>query len=187
MIFDSKVIKGLLFTLTVLIGLSYAPSVLAQDTTPTPTPRSLQKRQEVKTQIEERKTERIAKLSAIRKERILNFSNKMIVRLEATIERIQKLIDRIGARITKIDEGDEDIDTEDIKESLDEAKEALALVKIDVVALKEDLAELPDSDDPKALFEEIRESLKGIKEDLKEIHGMLVKLIGDIKGLRNEK
>ena len=149
-----KLTKGLLFLSFTLITLVLTPQVLAK--------------QEIRVKIEEKKTERLEKLSAIRRERIMSYSNKMIVRLEATIERLEKLIIRIEERITK-------------KESLDEAKQKLALIKIDVVALKESLAEVPESDDPKATFEQARALLNVIKNGLKEVHGMLVQLIGDIK------
>lgn len=174
--------KSLLFLSFTLLTLIFVPQVSAQ--TATPSARPVPKREAVRTMIAEKKTERIEKLSAIRKERILNFSNKMIVRLEATVLRIEKLITRIESRIVKIEENDEDIDVEPIKTSLDEAKQALALIKIELASLKESLQEIPDATDPKVVFEEARNSLKEIKEGLKDVHGMLVALIGDIKGLR---
>lgn len=174
--------KILIFTLLSLTTLLLTSPVSAQ--TATPSPRSVPKREDIRMNIEEKKVERVVKLSAIRKERIMNFSNKMIVRLEATVERIQKLIDRIEARIVKIEETDEAIDLEAVKTSLDEAKSALALVKIEITSLKESLDDMPEAEDPKVLFEEIRAALGEIKNDLKEVHAMLVKLVGDIKGLR---
>lgn len=174
--------KGLLFLGFTLITLILAPSVSAQ--TATSSARPLPKREAVRTMITEKKTERIEKLSAIRRERIMSLSNKMVVRLEATIERIEKLIDRIEKRIIKIEAENGDINVAPIKLSLNEAKQKLALIKVHVTSLEESLSDMPEAEDPKVALEKIREVLKGIKDDLKDVHGMLVKLIGDIKGLR---
>jgi len=144
-----KLTKGLLFLSFTLITLVLTPQVLAK--------------QEV----------RIQKLSAIRRERIMNYSNKMIVRLDATVERLEKLITRIEKR-----------DVSEIKTSLNEAEQKLTLVELNVVALRDSLSSMTTVEDPKAEFEKVRETLKGIQNDLKEVHSKLVKLVGDIKGLR---
>ena len=154
-----KLTKGLLFLSFTLITLVLTPQVLAK--------------QEIRVKIEEKKTERLEKLSAIRRERIMSYSNKMIVRLEATVERFEKLITRIEKR-----------DVSEIKTSLNEAKQKLTLVKSNVATLKDSLSSMTTVEDPKAEFEKVRETLKGIKNDFKEVHSKLVKLVGDIKGLR---
>jgi len=177
-----KTTKGLLFLSFTLVSLFFVPQVLAETASPSARPNP--KRQEIRVKIEEKRVEKIEKLSATRRERIMNFSNKMIVRLEATVERIEKLISKIEERILKIEAGKKDIDVAKVKESLDEAKQSLALIKIEVTLFKESLGKIPDAEDPKVVFKEVRETLKGIKEDLKDVHSMLVKLIGDIKGLR---
>lgn len=174
--------KTLLSISFILLTLILVPSTLAQ--TPTPSTKPVPKREAVRTMIAEKKRERVEKLSAIRRERILNFSNKMVVRLEATIERFEKLISRIESRIAKIEENNEEIEVDVIKKDLNEAKQALSLVKVELTSLKENLDEIPDATDPKVAFEEAKNALKKIKEDLKNVHGMLVALIGNIKGLR---
>lgn len=164
-----KLTKGLLFLSFTLITLVLTPQVLAETATPSSRPNP--KRQEIRVKIKEKKAERLEKLSAIKRERIMNYSNKMIVRLEATVERLEKLITRIEERITN-------------KTTLNEAKQKLTLVKSNVAALKDSLSNMTTVEDPKAEFEKVREALKGIQNDFKEVHSKLVKLVGDIKGLR---
>lgn len=166
-----KLTKGLLFLGFTLITLVLTPQVLAETVTPSSRPNP--KRQEIRVKIEEKKAERLEKLSAIKRERIMNYSNKMIVRLEATVERLEKLITRIEKR-----------DVSEIKTSLNEAKQKLTLIKSNVATLKDSLNNMTTVEDPKAEFEKVREALKGIQNDFKEVHSKLVKLVGDIKGLR---
>ena len=177
-----KVTNSLVIFSLLLISFISVPNVMAIESTPSATPNP--KRQQVRTMIEEKKTERIEKLNSVRKERILNFSNKMIVRLEATTDRIEKLIARIETRITKIEEGENNIKTEPIKESLDEAKQKLSLVKIEITKLQDKIDSMLVDEEPKEVFEEVRTSVNEIRDGLKEVHTILVKLIGDIKGLR---
>lgn len=177
-----KVGNSLIIFSLLLISLISVPNVKALESTPSPTPNP--KRQQVQAMIQEKKTERVERLNAVRRERILNFSNKMVVRLEATAERIEKLITRIEARITKIESEEGDIKLEPIKESLDEAKQKIALVKIDITKLKSEIDTMLTNENPKEAFENVRTSVAKIRDGLKETHSILVKLIGDIKGLR---
>ena len=81
-----KIAKGFLVLGFILVSLILVPQVLAETATPSSRPNP--KRQEI----------RVEKLNAVKRERIMSFSNKMIVRLEATIERLEKLIIRIEER-----------------------------------------------------------------------------------------
>lgn len=173
--------KSLLFLIFTLLTLVLVSPVSAQ--TATPSARPLPKREAVRTMIAEKKTERIEKLSVIKKERIFNFSNKMILRLEATVERLQKLITRIDERIKKIDE-ESDVDTLAAKASLGVAQKLLTETVTKITALKAELETISTSEDPKTSFETAKESLSSIKEDLKIVHRTLVETIGMIKGLR---
>ena len=182
-----RIAKGFLILSSILIGLIFVPQVSAETATSSSKPNP--KREIINTKItrdkvEEKKVERVEKLTSIKRERIMSFSNKMIVRLEATIERLEKLITRIEERIVKIETTSNDINVSEIKVSLNQAKQKLTLIKSDVITLKESLNDVTTSEDPKAMFEEAREKLNGIKEDIKDVHSILVKLIGDIKGLR---
>lgn len=130
------------------------------------------------------KTENRIKLSLVRKERIMSYSNKLTVRLDAMVERLKLLITRIETRILKIEESDEEIVLTETKSTVVEAKQLLAGVEGKLILLKESLTDIPEAEDPKQVFENVRTSLMSIKEDLKEVHQLLVKVIGDIKGLR---
>ena len=44
--------------------------------------------------------------------------------------------------------------------------------------------DLTTSETPKTVFEELRGKLDSIKNDVKKVHGLLVHVIGDLKGLR---
>lgn len=162
------------------------PTVLAQTDKASLMP--AEKRQQIRTQVEatkqEQRTERIQNLTAIRKERIMSYSNKLTVRLDALVTRLKLLIERIETRIAKIEASDEEIVLTDTKETLTQAKELLAAIESEIMLLKDNLQLLPESEDPKQIFEDVRTSIMGLKDDLKEVHQLLVKVIGDIKGLR---
>lgn len=176
------------FKLITVFSLIFLPFYLASNvnaTESTPSPKPAIKREQIKARIEEKVTERTEKLNAVRKERVLNFSNKMVVRFESVVARIEKLISRIETRISKIeDEEESDIRVEPIKQSVDEAKQKLALVKIKISSLKTDIEVMVESDEPKTAFENVKTAVDEIRDGLKEVHTLLVKVIGDIKGLR---
>lgn len=175
--------KGLLVLFLALFSLTLVPTAFAQ-TSPAPTTKSRPVRLGTPVSTEKRLGEGQGVLPAVRKVKIMDFSNRMLFRLEALVDRLQTLIDRIEARIAKIEESGEDIDTEPIKELVDEAKAKLAVLKVQIAELKVEFGDLPDSDDPKSQFIEVRESITEVKILLKEIHAMLVSVVGDIKGLR---
>lgn len=178
-----KILVLLLISVTFL---SFTPSIFAQTNKASLMP--TEKRQQLRTQVEEtkeeQKAERIQSLTAIRKERIMSYSNKLTVRLDALVERLKLLIERIETRIAKIEESNEEIILTDTKETLIQSKELLAATESEISLLKDNLQQLPESEDPKQIFEDVRTSLMGLKDDLKEVHQLLVKVIGDIKGLR---
>ena len=171
-----------LFLISFLTFLIFVPLVSAQTSTPTSV--GSQKREGANIKVEFKKGEVNQKITAIRRERIQNFSNKMIVRLEATIERIQKLIDRIGSRITKIDASDTEgkINTAKAKTDIGKAKLMLTGVKTKLSSLSID--DILVSNTPQEDFKLVRDSIKSIKNNLKEIHKLLVQTVGDLKGLR---
>lgn len=178
--------KILVLLLVSITFLGLTPSTFAQTDKASLIP--AEKRQQIRTQVEvtkqEQKTERVQNLTAIRKERIMSYSNKLTVRLDALVERLKLLIERIEARIVKIEDSNEEIILTETKETLTQAKELLAATEGEILLLKENLQVLPESEDPKQIFEDVRTSLKGLKENLKEVHQLLVKVVGDIKGLR---
>ena len=125
------------------------------------------------------------KITAVRRERIRSYFSKMLVRLEATIERLNKLVTRIDTRITKIDESDSKYDLTKAKEDIQKAKELLATTNTEVKGLEAKIeVMITTSTDPKLAFEDVREAVKLIKDNLKEVHSLLVHSIGELKGLR---
>jgi len=162
----------------IFLSLVFAPNVFAQGVG-------------VRVQREEKREERKIKITAAKRERIMSFSNKMTIRLDAVVERLQKLIDRIDARIAKIDASDTDISTKLAKDAVTEAKTNLASAKEEITIFKASLTSIPEADDAKMAFKETKVSLDSIKNKLKAVHSALVKSIGEIKGLRigatNEK
>lgn len=143
------------------------------------------KRVEVKTEIKSRVEERKEKLSNIRQERIRSSFGKMVVKMEATLERLTKLTEKMETRITKIKESDKNNkDTEIVTLNVAKAKILLSSTETDLVNLKNKLEKLVSSDDPKTVFLEVKSLFETIKNNLKEVHQLLVHSIGSIKGLR---
>lgn len=174
--------KSKLLLMFILLFFVLVPFVSAQ--TPISTSKGTQKREETRIKIENKREEVNLKISAIRRERISSYFNRMKIRLEATIERIQKLINRLNIRIEKINALDNKnkIDTTKPKEELDLASLKLSDIKTRLASLTIDDVLL--SDKPREDFKVVIDSIKLIKDDLKEVHKILVQTIGDLKGLR---
>ncbi|MEK7182771.1 MAG: hypothetical protein AAB694_01280, partial [Patescibacteria group bacterium] len=154
------------------------PPGLLHALTRTPNPRS----QEVRQQIEERRATIAAQLEERRKELIRKFFNRMVERIEAAIERLERLIGRIERRIAKLEAAGEDMT--DVKSQVNDAKTKLGNAKDDLQDAKDGLEDVLSSNDPKAAFKQIGQTIRGIVRQLVEVHRILVHLIGDIKGLR---
>ena len=125
-----------------------------------------------------------ARLNLRKKEIIKNYFQAMTKRLEAAINRLNKLITRIESRITKIENTNEDIDTKPIKKDVQKAKDKLQVTTDKLNESKIKIDDLLESNTPKEGFTAVKDIIKEIKQDLIEIHQILVKVIGDIKGLR---
>ena len=125
-----------------------------------------------------------AKLNVRKKEIIRNHFLRMTKRLEAAINRLNRLITRIESRIAKIEANNKDINTEPIKKDIQKAKDKLLLATNKLNEAKIKIDGLLESNTPKETFTEVRNMIQEIKKDLVEVHRLLVKVIGDIKGLR---
>lgn len=141
-------------------------------------------RQEIKAKVKAEGQEIKAKISATRRERIRSFFGRMIVRIEATIDRIKNLISRIETRIATIETGNQDLDTQSALDNIAEAKVSLSSAESELFTLKSMLETTLSSEDPKAELGKIQQSVKKIKDDLRQTHTLLVQSIGDLKGLR---
>ena len=172
-----------LITSLISLQLIFSSPFISQATS-SPVPRGQSIREQVQAKNEERKATIAARLTEVRRERIRNFFNRLVKRLEAAIIRLERLITRIESRIAKIEAADEDIDTSPITEQVNDAKVKLGDAKTELQEVKDVFESLLTSDDPKEVFETVREKIMNIKEDLIEIHRILVHVVGDIKGLR---
>jgi len=125
-----------------------------------------------------------AKLNVSKKEIIRNHFLRMTKRLEAAINRLNRLITRIESRIAKIEANNEDINTEPIKKDIQKAKDKLLLATNKLNEAKIKIDDVLQSNTPKETFAEVKNMIQEIKKDLVEVHRLLVKVIGNIKGLR---
>lgn len=123
-------------------------------------------------------------LSQRKQEIIRSHFNRVTRRLEAAVNRLYLLINRIESRVAKIEAVDESLDTELIKADIASAKEKLDQATIQLGNVKTKMEEVIDSETPKEDFVEVREMVSEIRENLIGVHQILVKVIGDIKGLR---
>ena len=171
-----------IFTFSLLSFLVFVPIVSAKISLNTP--QGVSNSENAKTEIQNRKEEINLRITAVKRERIMSHFGKMQVRLEVIVQRIEILIGRIETRIEKIDAltDENKIDTTEAKNDLAEAKSKLAEIKILVEKLT--IEDTLSSETPKESFLSFRDDVKLIKDSLKEVHLLLVKTIGDLRGLR---
>ena len=145
----------------------------------------LQERMEERLQIrEEERVTRAARFTERKRERIRLFFGRLTRRLEAAITRLERLISRIESRLDIIESGDEEIDTVAIREKVAEAKDKLVETETALGEAQDSLEGILEAENPKEACADVRELIKGIKQQLIEVHRILVHLIGDIRGLR---
>lgn len=171
--------------------------VLAQDlnaaTAPPVTVRH-EKLQEIRTRVREKIEARhqliqehratiAAQLTERRQERVRFFFNRLTERFQAAINRLRRLIARIESRLAKI-ETEEEINTIVIRITLDTAREKLDEAETALVEAQTGFEDTLINENPKEAFADVRDLVRGIKQQLVEVHRLLVHLIGDIKGLR---
>jgi len=196
--------KKLLISLLIAIPL-LVPSALSAKktnalTTPSPKPTSLGqsknfnelrqiKREELRQRIlerttirNERKEAKTQALDAKKQDIIRSYFTRMVSRMNDVIARINILIQRIESRLAVIKS--EGGDTSKIQPEIDKAKTLLLEAQADLDAASGNIELILSSNDPKAAFSEIRNTIKGVKTKLVEVHKILVHTIGDIKGLR---
>lgn len=137
---------------------------------------------------QEKRIEKIAsveaRLTARKKEIIMNHFERVTKRLQAAINRLNKLITRIESRLVKIEVNDKTINTKVIKKDLDEAKGQLATVSAKLNEMTTKMETVVGSNTPKESFTEVKSIADKISQILVKVHQILVKVIGDIKGLR---
>jgi hypothetical protein len=141
-----------------------------------------EKKDEIKLRIEQKRATRQAQLAERKQERIRLYFGRLNGRFEAVIARLEVLIERIESRIVKLSENP-DTDTGDVEDQLEEAKDLLSEVEAELEAANSSLEEVLDANDPKMAFEVMKDTIFDLKSKLKDVHSILVHLIGDIRGL----
>lgn len=126
---------------------------------------------------------REAKLNSLKQNLVKKYYNNMSKRLWATIERLEKLITRIDARIAIVD-AETDKDLTKINADVASAKTLLTDTKTLLTSSDNMIDTVIASNNPLEAFKILKENISDIKLNLKEIHRLLVKVIGDIQGLR---
>lgn len=142
------------------------------------------RRETIREQVQERRTTAAAHLSERRKERIRQFFNRLVKRMRAALRRLEKLVMRMESRLDKIESQDESLDVVPIRETLDDAKDRLERVSEALVQAENSLEDILLAEDPKEAFADVKSLIKEIKNQLVEVHRLLVHMIGEIRGLR---
>jgi hypothetical protein len=141
-------------------------------------------REEVKNEFKEKIATLSGKLEARKKEVIKNQFNFIIRRLKAATSRLNKIVIRIESRIDKIEANDKKIDLAAAKTELAKAKINLTKNNTEIEALQTEMETILEGDTPKEDFKEIKTKINEVKKSLLETRKALIKIIGEIKGLR---
>jgi exonuclease VII large subunit len=133
---------------------------------------------------QERKATMEAKLLEVRTRQVQKLFNITYRRYQAAITRLETLITRINKRLAIYKDENPELNTVEIETQLQNATTKLAEAKTALEAVNTNLETVLASENPKESFIVLKDELKAIKESIKEVHSILVHVIGDIKGLR---
>ena len=125
-----------------------------------------------------------AKILSVRKQTALKLFNVTHKRYSAAILRLEILIQRINNRLAIIKSENPNISTTGIDKQVETASNLLTDAGKNLDAVNANLETVLNSENPKESFTVLKEELKSIKTQLKEVHTILIKTIKDIKGLR---
>jgi len=140
-------------------------------------------KREVMLQIREERKEQIqAKLTEKRQERIMNLHGRIVKRVESAIERMIKLSDRILARLDVLEAEGESV--ESLRLEVNSAKDLIENSGEILTGVEGIVDDMLESEDPKAVYPTIKNSVEETKDTLKDAHSILVNVITQIKGLR---
>lgn len=145
-----------------------------------------QRREEIQSRIELRREEIATRVAEVRRrltERrralIRRFFGQMLLRFKAAIARMRRLANRIESRLDKMQ--GRGIDVADLRDDLEETRDNIAVAEGLLDGLEERLEEALASDDSKAAFEVVRDTIYEVRDSLKEIHHQLVVIITQMK------
>ena len=162
----------------------FSPTIVLANEAGQATATGVRERETVREEIREKTATVQAFLRERKQEIVRNRFNRLTRRLEAAFNRLYRLISRIESRLAKVEQEDENINTTLIKKDIASAKEKLDQAGIQLENVKTKMNEIIESETPKEGFVEVKEMVGEIRESLVGVHQILVKIIGDIKGLR---
>lgn len=123
-----------------------------------------------------------AKLTQLRQGIVEKYYQQMSKRMWATIERLDTLILRIENRVVIVD-SQTDKDLSKIIADITKAKTLLSDTKLLLTSSDKMIENVIASNTPKDAYAILKSNIVDIKTNLKEVHRLLVKVIGDIEGL----
>jgi len=147
--------------------------------------------EEKKGEFEQKKEDRMEKRDDRKESRRVEAESRigkhiewMTKRFNGTIERLEKITARIESRIIKLKaEGKTTVEAEN---HVALAKAEIASAKTGIAKISLTLSSALEKEKLNGSFEEMRNLVKSIRDDLKTAHAELVKAITSIKGLRGE-
>lgn len=140
----------------------------------------LQENVQVRNQV--RTASKEAKLNQLKQGIVKKYYQQMSDRMWATIERLDTLILRIENRVAIVD-SQTDKDLTKIIADVTKAKTLLSDTKLLLTSSDKMIDTVIASNTPKDAYAILRANIVDIKTNLKEVHRLLVKVIGDIEGL----
>lgn len=142
---------------------------------------AVQVRETLRQRIEAKLGQAKASVTEVRQARIRQYLGVMEKRLTAALDRQDKMASRIGSRLDKLEAAGKDVAAQRAK--LDEAKVDLTDARALLSELDDGVEAVFAADDPKTAFEEVRSQVQMIVDKIKEVHGIFVGIVTDIKGM----
>lgn len=140
--------------------------------------------EEKREELREEQQERRERFNELRKERIRAYFERMIRRIESAFERFTGLIERIDSRIEILEENNPNIQTDEATVHLAEAEikitEGIAFLE-EAKVTAEALITAGENDNPRELFNQIRELVKESVDKLREAREDIKNAVRSIK------
>ncbi|KKR10158.1 MAG: hypothetical protein UT39_C0022G0012 [Candidatus Woesebacteria bacterium GW2011_GWA1_39_21] len=140
-------------------------------------------RDRLEARVQTRTATREARLNQLKQNLIKKYYSNMSQRLWATISRLETLIQRIDARVMILEDSS-DLDLTSQKSDVVKAESLLSDTKALLTSSDGMIESVVTSNNPKDAYSILRSNISDIKNNLKQIHLLLVKVLGDLAGLR---
>lgn len=142
-----------------------------------------EKKEALQQQIQERKETRTQQINQRKKALITRFWHRMTRRISAAIARLGRLVDRISSRLDQIIENNPDFDSAKFKAELVLIEEKIATANDLLTEAEAGFEDIINSEEPRVNFVVSQETIKEVKNLLKESHLDLVQLVNNVKKL----